>query len=107
MTLDDRAMNQELLLLAEDTGWAAIKALIEGALDAPTLPLMQRRYPWLHITVVPTRGQKASSLAEVAAREGNWSSHLVFVSGPPKTAWSLPEYRPSTSTVASKPDAGL
>ncbi|TVL91563.1 globin domain-containing protein [Streptomyces sp. SAJ15] len=103
---DDLA--RDLLLVADGTGWAAVKALVEelaarrtfhrrvhlfvGArglaelYEAETLSGWERHRPWLRVVTVVGEGPGASeygSVAEAVARHGDWSEHLAYVSGPP------------------------
>ncbi|MEV0374058.1 globin domain-containing protein [Streptomyces sp. NPDC050636] len=107
MTLDDN-LTRDVLIVAAGTGWATAKALLEelaarrtpgrtarlflGArtrddlYDRRALARLERRCPWLR--VVPVIGEDAAApaygrLVEAVARDGDWSGHLAYVSGPP------------------------
>ncbi|GHF47133.1 globin domain-containing protein [Streptomyces morookaense] len=104
----DAAPARDLLLVADDTGWAPAKALLEelaarrsghrmvhlflGArhaserYDAAAVAALAQRLPWLRVVEVAT-GEEA--LAEAVARQGDWSGHLAFVSGPPDSVGSV------------------
>ncbi|WP_309302175.1 globin domain-containing protein [Streptomyces sp. NBRC 110611] len=110
LTLDDGPVG-ELLFLAYDTGWAAVKALLEEVdarrprggrahlllgpgpepYDSECLAGSARRRPWL--TVVPLAGPGPGPgagaggygpEAEDTLRRRDWSRHRAFVSGPPE-----------------------
>ncbi|MFF4403014.1 globin domain-containing protein [Streptomyces sp. NPDC001262] len=98
----DAAPTRDVLLVADDTGWAPAKALLEelaahrsgfrmvhlflGArhaverYDAAAVAALAQRLPWLRVIHVATEEQ---TLAEAVARHGDWTRHLAFVSGPP------------------------
>lgn len=98
----DAAPTRDLLLVADDTGWAPAKALLEelaarrnghrmvhlflGArhvseqYDAAAVAALAQRLPWLRVVHIATGEQ---TLAEAVARQRDWTRHLAFVSGPP------------------------
>ncbi|MFF7726364.1 globin domain-containing protein [Streptomyces sp. NPDC008001] len=117
MTLDDN-LADDLLLVAGDTGWAAVKALLQelaarraarrtaprsvhlflgvrhpsALYDTESPAELRRRYPWLRVTQVTGEGPapgEYGALADVVAGHGDWSTHLVYVSGPPPMAGPL------------------
>ncbi|WP_367129693.1 MULTISPECIES: globin domain-containing protein [Streptomyces] len=114
MTLDDEGAAHDLLLVAADTGWAAVKALLQelaahrvaqrgvhlflgvrhpsALYDTEAPAELRRRYPWLRVTQVTGEGPgpgEYGALADVVAGHGDWSRHLAFVSGPPDMAGPL------------------
>ncbi|MGW1073076.1 globin domain-containing protein [Streptomyces sp. NPDC002537] len=107
MTLDD-SLPRDLLMVASDVGWAAVKALLEelaarrqahhrvflflgvpgpGGLYGEESPAdLERRRPWLRVVPVIGEGPAADPygpLVDAAAGHGDRSGHLAFVSGPP------------------------
>ncbi|MFH8369545.1 globin domain-containing protein [Streptomyces sp. NPDC018031] len=118
MTLDEGPVG-DLLLVAYDTGWAPVKALLQEldsrrthggrvhlllgpeAYDRAHLAGSAHRRPWLTVVPVPGGGPGAGGfgpLAEEVLRDGDWSGHLAFVSGPPETV---------APAVARLADAGV
>ncbi|MFF4217054.1 globin domain-containing protein [Streptomyces nondiastaticus] len=114
MTLDDDDPEHDLLLVAGDTGWAAVKALLQelaahrvaqrdvhlflgvrhpsALYDTESPAELRRRYPWLRVTQVVGEGPgpgEFGALADVVAGHGDWSRRLAFVSGPPAMAAPL------------------
>ncbi|WP_424888228.1 globin domain-containing protein [Streptomyces sp. XH2] len=114
MTLDEDDPAHDLLLVAGDTGWAAVKALLQelaahrvarrevhlvlgvrhpsALYDAESQADLRRRHPWLKVTQVLGEGPGPGghgALADVVAGLGDWSRRLAFVSGPPSMAGPL------------------
>ncbi|MET9296915.1 globin domain-containing protein [Streptomyces sp. NPDC003077] len=113
MTLDD-PLPRDLLLVAADTGWATVKALLEelstrrsvgrsvhlflgiddasGSYDSESPAVLERRFGWLRVTPVNDRapgGAAYGRLAETVVGYRDWSEHQAYVSGPPAMVGAL------------------
>ncbi|KNB50808.1 globin domain-containing protein [Streptomyces caatingaensis] len=107
MTLDEE-LPRDLLLVAGDTGWAPLKALLEemtarrpgprsvhlflGArrfadlYDADAATELALRRPWLRVVplIEDEPGPRCwESVAGAVLRHGDWSRHTAYLAGPP------------------------
>jgi len=107
LTLDERACEHDLLLVAGSTGLAPLKAILEqvttlpqppkvhlffgartadGLYDLGSLEKMAAQHPWLTVTPVVSADPKfpgeTGSLPDAVARHGDWLGHEAYLAGP-------------------------